>query len=209
MNIKVSDIFNDFKELNIREEISKTFGRRIKLMICSDLLKEFVKNKELKQDDCLFQISPSVTNKYLKNNKKQKSRLNKAILDKCWNKIETYIKYKAIKAKKVWFKIAANYTSLECADCGHIHPDNRKRQEVFHCQNCGHLENADQNAACVIKKRAIKLIYSGTELSSKGVLLDIGHGASNKTQKKQRPLLHYNWGGCQRYWRLSRSPVLR
>ena len=36
MNVKVSDLFNDFKELNIREEISKTFGRRIKLMICSE-----------------------------------------------------------------------------------------------------------------------------------------------------------------------------
>lgn len=31
MNIKVSDFYNNFKELNIRNEISKTFGRRIKL----------------------------------------------------------------------------------------------------------------------------------------------------------------------------------
>lgn len=28
LNIKVSDFFNDFKELNIRQETSKTFGRR-------------------------------------------------------------------------------------------------------------------------------------------------------------------------------------
>lgn len=40
VNIKVSDFMNDFKELNIREEISKTFGRRIKLMICSELIKD-------------------------------------------------------------------------------------------------------------------------------------------------------------------------
>jgi len=31
VNVKVSDLYNDFKELNIREETSKTFGRRIKL----------------------------------------------------------------------------------------------------------------------------------------------------------------------------------
>jgi len=66
MNIKVSDLYEDCKKLNIRDEISKTFGRKINLMICSDLLKEYIKNKELKQEDQLFPISPSATNKYLK-----------------------------------------------------------------------------------------------------------------------------------------------
>jgi len=66
MNIKVSDFFNDFKELNIREEISKTFGRRIKLMICSKLIKEYIKTKELKQDSYLFDICPKIVNKYLR-----------------------------------------------------------------------------------------------------------------------------------------------
>jgi hypothetical protein len=73
MNIKVSDFFNDFKELNIREETSKTFGRRIKLMICSDLIKEYVKTKNLGKDDPLFTTSPAATNKYLK-------RLTKRVL---------------------------------------------------------------------------------------------------------------------------------
>ncbi len=73
MNIKVSDFFNDFKELNIREETSKTFGRRIKLMICSDLIREYVKTKELDKDDYLFTTSPAATNKYLK-------RLTKRVL---------------------------------------------------------------------------------------------------------------------------------
>ena len=66
MNIRVSDFFNDFKELNIREEISKTFGRRIKLMLCSDLLKEYIKTKNLKSEDYLFPICPPVVNRYLK-----------------------------------------------------------------------------------------------------------------------------------------------
>jgi len=66
MNLKVSDFFNDFKELNIKEEISKTFGRRIKLMICSDLIRDYVKNKNLGKEDYLFTISPTATNKYLK-----------------------------------------------------------------------------------------------------------------------------------------------
>jgi len=66
MNVKVSDFFNDFKELNIREEVSKTFGRRIKLMICSQLIKEYVINQNLGFDSYLFTTTPPEVNKYLK-----------------------------------------------------------------------------------------------------------------------------------------------
>lgn len=66
MNIQVSDFFNDFKELNIREEISKTFGRRIKLMLCSEMIKDYVKANNLQFNDYLFTKSPSIANQYLK-----------------------------------------------------------------------------------------------------------------------------------------------
>jgi len=66
MNIRVSDFYNNFKELNIRDEISKTFGRRIKLMICSDLVKKYVSKKELEAGDFVFTKHPQVVNKYLK-----------------------------------------------------------------------------------------------------------------------------------------------
>jgi len=66
MNVKVSDFYNDFKELNIREETSKTFGRRIKLMICSDLIRAYVQTKNLQLDSYLFTTSPAASNKYLK-----------------------------------------------------------------------------------------------------------------------------------------------
>jgi len=66
MNVKVSDFYNDFKELNIREETSKTFGRRIKLMLCSQFIKEYIKLKGIKPEDYLFDIIPSKVNQYLK-----------------------------------------------------------------------------------------------------------------------------------------------
>lgn len=66
MNIKVSDFFNNFKELNIREETSKTFGRRIKIMLCSEILKEYVNSNNLQPEDYIFKINPANTNKYLK-----------------------------------------------------------------------------------------------------------------------------------------------
>jgi len=66
MNIRVSDFYNDFKELNIREEVSKTFGRRIKLLICPHLIKNYVQTLNLGKDDYLFTTSPFAVNKYLK-----------------------------------------------------------------------------------------------------------------------------------------------
>jgi hypothetical protein len=66
VNIKVSDLYSNFKELNIRDEISKTFGRKIKLMLCSDLIKDYIKDKKLSKEDYLFQIKPQTANLYLK-----------------------------------------------------------------------------------------------------------------------------------------------
>jgi len=66
MNIKVSDFYNDFKEVNIREEISKTFGRRIKLMLSSELVANYVKDEKLQPEDYIFPLQPFSVNKYLK-----------------------------------------------------------------------------------------------------------------------------------------------
>ncbi len=66
MNIKVSDIHDDFKEVQIRDETSKTFGRTIKLLLCSKELKAYVKRKDLKPDDFLFNFDPSHFNRQLK-----------------------------------------------------------------------------------------------------------------------------------------------
>ena len=127
-------------------------------------------------------------------NVRQKSGLNREILGKCWQKIETFVFYKARRAGKIVFKIDPKYSSQECACCGHIHPENRKGR-LFKCISCGNIDDADRNAGKVLKKRAIKLLlYSGTELSDYGVLIakppesDIGRGAKvrpAKTKSKQ------------------------
>ncbi len=66
MNVKVSDIHDNFEQLTIRDEVAKTYGRTIKLLLCSDELKKYVKKNELKQNDYLFNFSPSNFNKKLK-----------------------------------------------------------------------------------------------------------------------------------------------
>jgi len=76
MNVRVSDFYNNFKELNIREEISKgkIAGRKIKLLLCSQMLNEYVKKKGLSGEDTLFKTTPRSVNQYLK-------RLAKRVLE--------------------------------------------------------------------------------------------------------------------------------
>jgi putative transposase len=118
------------------------------------------------------------------NNAKAKAGLNKNILDKGWHQLGSYIAYKSQQAGKAFFKVDAKYTSQAFAACEHTHPDNRKTQALFVCGKCGNADNADRNAARVIKKRAIALIlHAGTALSKQGVLTackDKGRGATHK-----------------------------
>ncbi len=74
VNVKVSDFSNDYKELTIRDEASKTFGRKIKLMLCGDQIKEYVKKLDLKPNEFFCKIHPSMINQEL--NKIGKEVLN-------------------------------------------------------------------------------------------------------------------------------------
>jgi len=66
INVKVGDFSKNFKELNIREETSKTFGRKIKLMLCSQHIGKYVDFLDLKNEDFLCKISPALINRALR-----------------------------------------------------------------------------------------------------------------------------------------------
>lgn len=65
-NTRVSSFSDDFKTFTITDEVSKTIGRKMKLMISSDLIKEYVERHNLKGDDLLFPATTSRINQYLK-----------------------------------------------------------------------------------------------------------------------------------------------
>lgn len=65
-----------------------------------------------------------------------------------------FIKYKAEWAGVPVIFVDPRYTSQECSVCGHIDKRNRKTQEHFQCLRCGHVANADIDAARVIASRA-------------------------------------------------------
>lgn len=66
VNLRVGDFSEDFTRLHIRDDISKTFGRRINILLCSQLLRDYVRHESLQSEDRMFPISPAVTNRYLK-----------------------------------------------------------------------------------------------------------------------------------------------
>ncbi len=69
MNVRAMDIApilgSNQLLLTIREETSKTFGRKIKLMLCSDIIRKYIEENKLSGTDFLFACSPIIYNRVL------------------------------------------------------------------------------------------------------------------------------------------------
>ena len=123
------------------------------LFVVEDLrVKNMTKKPEPKKDDF---------GRYVRNGACAKAGLNRAILSSCWGLFFLFLSYKARRVGKLVIKVPPQYSSQECARCGHIHPDNRPSQAEFVCQRCGLKENADQNASRVIAQRGIRFLLGG------------------------------------------------
>ncbi|MGO9612095.1 MAG: RNA-guided endonuclease InsQ/TnpB family protein [Dissulfurispiraceae bacterium] len=78
---------------------------------------------------------------------KQKSGLNKAILDQGWAEFRRMLEYKQHWRGGLTLAVPPQHTSQKCPVCDFVHADNRKSQAVFRCINCGYTANADHVAA--------------------------------------------------------------
>lgn len=67
-SIKIENFSDDYKKVTIPEDAAKTFERTINLKLSSNILKEYVKEHNLKPNDYLFQKNLWAMNKYLKFN---------------------------------------------------------------------------------------------------------------------------------------------
>jgi putative transposase len=74
---------------------------------------------------------------------KQKSGLNKAILDQGWGEFARQIGYKLKWLGGRLLQIPPHYTSQKCSCCGYTHSGNRKGQK-FCCLSCGHRTRRHQ-----------------------------------------------------------------
>lgn len=67
-----------------------------------------------------------------------------------------FLDYKASERGVEIVRVAPQYTSQTCSECGAVDSENRKTQANFTCVSCGHSENADLNAAKNILRAALK-----------------------------------------------------
>lgn len=87
-------------------------------------------------------------------NVRQKSGLNKAILDQGWGEFKRQMTYKTLWRGGMAVFVGPRHTSQECSCCGFVSPLNRTVQTVFHCIHCGFTMHADVNAAINVLSRA-------------------------------------------------------
>jgi putative transposase len=86
-------------------------------------------------------------------NVRQKSGLNRSILNQGWFIFETILAYKLEERGGRLLKVDPAYTSQTCSDCGTVDSENRESQAVFACKHCGFRAHADHNAAINILRR--------------------------------------------------------
>lgn len=82
-----------------------------------------------------------------------------------FNRLRTFIDYKAELSGKLVVSVDPRYTSQKCSRCGHIDKKSRVTTSSFHCTSCGFQLDADLNAA-----RNIRQNY----MASQGMTPDVG-----------------------------------
>ena len=92
---------------------------------------------------------------------KQKSGLNRAILDQTWYEFRRQLEYKLRWRGGQLIPISPQYTSQCCPACGHTAKANRTTQALFACVQCGHTENADVVGAMNVLQRGRALSAAG------------------------------------------------
>lgn len=86
-------------------------------------------------------------------NVKQKSGLNRAILDQSWSEFRRQLVYKLAWNGGFLFAVPPQNTSRTCPCCGYIAKENRQTQVNFKCVACGYENNADVVGAINILRR--------------------------------------------------------
>ena len=93
-------------------------------------------------------------------NVKQKSGLNRAILDQSWTEFRRQLDYKSQWQGGVLVAVPPQNTSRTCPCCGYTDKENRPTQAKFKCIECGYTENADLVGAINILERGWATVQS-------------------------------------------------
>ena len=106
-------------------------------------------------------------------NVRQKSGLNRSILDQGWYSFFRMLSYKLKQRGGKLIKVDPRNTSRTCPRCGLVSAENRKSQATFACIGCGFRSNADEVGAINVLRAgrarlacgmsgAVRLLSAGT-----------------------------------------------
>jgi putative transposase len=94
-------------------------------------------------------------------NVRQKSGLNRAILDQGWGEFRRQLEYKIDWNGGMLLAVPPHNTSRTCPCCGHVSKFNRLTQAKFLCVECGYENHADVVGAINILERGFRLLACG------------------------------------------------
>lgn len=100
-------------------------------------------------------------------NVKQKSGLNRELLNVSPYSLKLKTQYKTVRHGGQFIAIDPRYTSQTCAECGHIDKESRQSQALFKCTHCGHHANADSNAAINILNKGKELLTQSGKVDAR------------------------------------------
>jgi putative transposase len=89
---------------------------------------------------------------------KQKSGLNRSILDQGWGEFRRQLAYKVVWHGGILLAVPPHHTSQTCPACGHVSKDNRQTQAKFLCVDCGYENHADVVGAINILSRGMQIL---------------------------------------------------
>lgn len=98
---------------------------------------------------------------------RQKSGLNRCILDQGWAEFGRQLAYKMDWSGGLLLAVPAHHTSQTCPGCGHVAPENQRTQQQFQCVACGHTAHADVVGAINVLERGQRLLARGEEGSGR------------------------------------------
>ena len=130
LHTKIADTRRDFTH-KTTTEIAKNHG----LVVIEDLR---VKNMSASAKGTVDNPGKNV---------RQKSGLNRSILDAAWGEFRRQLEYKLDWAGGIVIAVDPKNTSRKCPVCGHTAKENRRTQSDFVCVACGYAGDADVTAA--------------------------------------------------------------
>ncbi len=89
-----------------------------------------------------------------------KSGLNRSLRDAALSERLSLLASEARKSGIAIYAVWPQGSSQTCSACGYRHRDNRESQAAFRCLSCGYAQNADMNAARILRNRAYHVVCS-------------------------------------------------